>query len=307
MDDDLPDFEHSELIELPPAISDADFLRNRQLRPENTEIANAELLCHSGDVSGATADITRLLQTGTHVQRLHFCLLGAVLSGSEELVRLLLGVGLPVSMDNVKPAIKQKSLPMLSLFLQHGWNINEEEAWCVPSLPSCAVATDPDESLISWFLNGADPNAKCEMDITLLSTAAGYAPLPIVKQLFEHCPLGTSFRGQLLHWAAGRTSDDAEDVVQLVLERCRPDLNKIQYNDEPFSYEIRKVVGLGTALHEAARRGHPGIVHMLICKGTDVSIRDSSGNTALEVAELYENHAAVALLQNAEKVSLAKI
>ncbi|KAK3703395.1 hypothetical protein LTR37_014501 [Vermiconidia calcicola] len=267
MDDDLPDFEHVELIDLPEAISDAEIMRNRQLEPKNIEMANAELLCHAGDVSGATAQITRLLQTGTHVQSLQFCLLGAILSGSEDLVRMLLGAGVPASMVNEQAAIKQKSLPMLSLFLQHGWDINEEEAWCLPSLLSCAVATDPDESLISWFLsNGADPNAK-----------------------------------------SGRTSDDAEDVVQLVLERCRPDLNKIQYKDEPFSYGVRKVVGLGTALHEATRRGHPGIVHMLIRKGTDVSIRDSRGNTALEVAVLYENHAAVALLQNAEKVSLAKI
>lgn len=179
---------------------------------------------------------------------------------------------------------------------------------CVNLAHRYAVAMAPDEPLISWFLsNGADPNARCEMDMTRLSTAVGYAPLPIIKQLFAHCPPGPSFHGQLLHWAARRESDDAEDVLQLVLERCRPDLNKVLYEDDPFSYAVRKVVGLGTALHEAATIGRPGTVQMLLRNGADASILDSRGNTALEVAELHEQRAAVALLRNAEKGSSAKI
>lgn len=133
MDYDLPQFEP---VELPPAISDAQVLHARQLQPENTELANAEKLCYDGNVCAATASITRLLQTGTHVQDLQFCLLGAVLSESQDLVRTILGAGVPVSLANVKPAIKQKSLYMLSLFLQYGWNINEEEDWCIPPLLS---------------------------------------------------------------------------------------------------------------------------------------------------------------------------
>lgn len=95
--------------------------------------------------------------------------------------------------------------------------------------------------------------------------------------------------------------------MRLVLDRCRPDLNQILYKDDAFSYEVRKVVGLGTALHEAARSGRPSVVQMLIERGTDVTIRDSRGNTALEVAEIHENHAAVALLRCAEKSTSAKM
>lgn len=133
MNHDLPQFEP---VELPTVSDDAKVLHDRQLRPENTEIANAEALCRAGDVCAATATITRLLQTGTHAQDLQFCLLGAVLSRSQGLVQILLGAGVPASLVNVKPAIKQKSLSMLSLFLQHGWNINEEEDWCLPPLLS---------------------------------------------------------------------------------------------------------------------------------------------------------------------------
>nr|POF13268.1 ankyrin repeat and sam domain-containing protein 1a [Quercus suber] len=305
MDYDLPQFES---VGLPSPVSEAKILHDRQLRNENAETANAEALCHAGDVSAGIASITQLLQTGTHVQSLRFCLLGAVLSESEDLVRVLLDAGVPISIVDVKPAIRLKSLPTLSLFLQHGWKINEEEAWCLPSLLSYAMETDPDEPLVSWFLsNGADPNAKCEMDITPLSTAVECAPMPIVKQLFAHCPSSTLFRGQLLHWAARRTSDDANDVVQLVLERCRPDLNKTWYEDDVFSYEVRKIVGIGTALHEAARVGQASVVRTLLQEGTDVSIRNSRGNTALEVAELYENHAAAALIRYAEKSTSAKM
>ena len=90
MDHDLPQFEP---VALPSVVSDADILRERRLRPEDTDIANAEALCYAGEVAAATAEITQLLQAGTHVERLQFCLLGAVLSGSQELVRTLLDAG----------------------------------------------------------------------------------------------------------------------------------------------------------------------------------------------------------------------
>lgn len=165
-----------------------------------------------------------------------------------------------------------------------------------------ALATGCDESLVSWFLShGADPNARCQMDITPLSTAAGCAPFPIVQQLLAHCPPGTLFQGQLLHWAARRQSDDANQVVSLILERCQPDVNGVFYNDDPFSYELQKVTGLGTALHEVAKMGQPRVADLLLQTGTDISIRDSCGNTALETAKQYENHAITELLRRAEK------
>lgn len=138
------------------------------------------------------------------------------------------------------------------------------------------------------------------MDITPLSTATGCAPLPIVKQLLASCPEGTSFRGQLLHWAARRESDDAGQVVRLILEHCQPDINGVFYCDDPFSYELQKVTGLGTALHEVAKMGQRDVAELLLQIGTDISIRDSRGNTALETAEQYGNHPVADLLRRAE-------
>lgn len=123
-------------VDLPPAISNAEMLYEQQLRSENNEIANAEALCHGVNDSAATADTTRLLQTGIHVQDFQFCLPGAVLSESQDLLRMLLDARVPTSLINVKSAIEEESLPMLSLFLQDGWSINEREDWCLPPLLS---------------------------------------------------------------------------------------------------------------------------------------------------------------------------
>lgn len=133
MDDGLPTFEP---VGPAQVISDAERLHARQIRPENPELAKAEALCLAGDVDAATVSVTELLQTGTQSGSLQFCLLGAVVSRSEDLVRMLLDAGVPVNLMNIKPAIENRSRPILSLFLQHGWDINEEEQWCLPPLLS---------------------------------------------------------------------------------------------------------------------------------------------------------------------------
>lgn len=64
------------------------------------------------------------------------------------------------------------------------------------------------------------------------------------------------------------------------------------YEDHAFSYEVRKIVGLGTPLHGAARLGRLSAIRILIANGADLGFRDSCGNTALEVAE-RQGHLAV--------------
>ena len=45
-----------------------------------------------------------------------------------------------------------------------------------------ALDTDADEATAAWFLDhGADPDARCPMDMTPLSIAMQYAPLSIKK------------------------------------------------------------------------------------------------------------------------------
>lgn len=133
MYDCLPTFEP---VRPAVVISDAEMLRTRQIQPENPEIARAEALCLAGHVEAARTSVTELLQNGTRTANLQYCVLGAVISRCEDLVRFLLDAGVPVNLVNIKSAIENKSLPILSLFVQKGWNINEEEQWDLPPLLS---------------------------------------------------------------------------------------------------------------------------------------------------------------------------
>lgn len=100
----------------------------------NAQTEPAERLCQAGEVPAAKAEITRLLQKGIEPRNLKWCLYGAVLNECEDLVSMLLRVGVPWKPPDIKPAVAVKSLSILSLFLLHGWNINEEESFHVPPL-----------------------------------------------------------------------------------------------------------------------------------------------------------------------------
>lgn len=69
----------------------------------------------------------------------------------------------------MKAAAKVKSKPIMQLFVDYGWPINQKLGWYDP--PALAYAVE-DEDLTTWFLtNGASPNAKCKLDKTPLSAA----------------------------------------------------------------------------------------------------------------------------------------
>lgn len=152
--------------------------------------------------------------------------------------------------------------------------------------------------MVSWFLdNGADPNRACPLGTSPLSTAVARAPLSIVEMLLQKFPDTTNFQRQLLHFAARRTDDESGEVLRLVLDRCQPDVNAWMFEDCPLAYECYKVTGLGTALREVARTGRLDLAGLLIAHGADVSIRDSCGRTAYELAQLAGHECILDLLK----------
>lgn len=136
----------------------------------------------------------------------------------------------------------------------------------------------------------------CQMGTTPLSTAVARAPLSIVEMLFQSCADPTTLQGQLLHFAARRCDDEGSEVLRLVLDRCKPDVNSQMWQDCPLAYECYKLTGLGTALHEVARTGRPNLAMILIAHGADACIQDSCGRTALEVAQIAGNEPVRAFL-----------
>lgn len=140
-----------------------------------------------------------------------------------------------------------------------------------------------DESLTTWFLShGADPNAGCLLDITPLSIAVQYAPLPIIKSLFEH---GGSIKyGQLLHYAIWRELEDRLEVLAYIIGKGPP-INDVMYQSRLDCYNQRRAFQLGTPLHDAAATGYLDVVQQLVAKGAHPLIEDSFGEIPLQRAE----------------------
>ncbi|KAK1092541.1 hypothetical protein LTR48_004147 [Friedmanniomyces endolithicus] len=131
------------------------------------------------------------------IQQLRDALLTAVESRRHDIAGYLIRKGVVADPSHGKSATINRDVAMLELLLQGGWDINEAIAWDDPSvladrylnhiswrLHSRAVE---DVVLTDWFLlNGADPNARCGVDLTPLSVAVRDAPLATIRKLFEH-------------------------------------------------------------------------------------------------------------------------
>lgn len=93
-----------------------------------------------------------------------------------------------------------------------------------------------------------------------------------------------------------RDGEDCGQVCRLILERCEFGINDIMYKNHALSFETRKIVGLGTPLHEAARAGRLETVQVLLEFGADLAVRDSDGCTVFDVAKNVGNEAVVQYL-----------
>jgi hypothetical protein len=128
---ELPIFEPIEDSAPSDGVDDTQFLYS-----SDPDFRAIEAAWQEGATDRASAGVHYLLQIGTDPRDMQMCLAGAARYGQEDLVQMLLSVGVPVCLGAVKAAIVQESTPLLSLFLQYGWNINEEEDWCIPPLLS---------------------------------------------------------------------------------------------------------------------------------------------------------------------------
>lgn len=152
-----------------------------------------------------------------------------------------------------------------------------------------------DAALTQWFLSrGADPNAQCLLEITPLSAAVQYAPMSVIKLLFEHG--GSIAFGQLLNYAAWRELDDRVDVVMFLLAQGAP-INNIMYQNRMDCYRQREAFALGTALRDAAAIGSIDVVKTLVDAGAELRIQDSRGETPLQRAERNNHFDVIQYLQ----------
>lgn len=106
--------------------------------PEAGDSDLQEAICalKNGDLT-ATKKTTMKIRNDEDAQsrRLQYCLLQAVHTNNDSVVREVLSRGTTISKDALEAAIRAKALPLLSLFLEFGWNINKPlGSWQPPCL-----------------------------------------------------------------------------------------------------------------------------------------------------------------------------
>jgi ankyrin repeat protein len=128
-----------------------------------------------------------------------------------------------------------------------------------------------------WLLDhGADPNSRCDCDLTPTSYAMLAAPLETIEALFQKG--ANPLCGKLLHYAVLRDLPDALELVRQLVEQDVP-VNELKYENERKTYIEREPFGLGTPLHRAAEFGKGNIVEYLLKIGANPLKLDSRGRT----------------------------
>ncbi|KAH9817778.1 Ankyrin repeat protein [Teratosphaeria destructans] len=188
----------------------------------------------------------------------------------------------------IKEAIKIGSITNFEAFLWHGWDIDEPVELDGPSALGYAVQ---DRELVKGLLRlGADPNGGSQYD-TALSRAVLVGSMDVIKMLLLKG--GDVKRGQLLHWALER-EHDAYEVVTLLLERgAMP--NSLEFDGILPIWSVQQK--LGTPLHKAVTLNKLDIASQLLRYGADPGKEDTSGKTAMQLADDLGNREAASLFR----------
>ncbi|KAI9845733.1 MAG: hypothetical protein M1837_004566 [Sclerophora amabilis] len=196
----------------------------------------------------------------------------------------------------------QFSSDVLQVFLDHGWDINEDDIKRGTALHR-AVGQD-NLSLVTWLLNrGADPNAAHNGSTpssfrimygiakgnTVLDTAARRCTPDTIDFLRQR---GAQLeRSNALHAAASgfRSGGDDQSRISMIehLLNLGMDIDAIEFDNND---ELRERFGaqrtLGTPLHYAVRGGMPHRVRLLLERGADREIMATHNTgTALDWAK----------------------
>ena len=138
-----------------------------------------------------------------------------------------------------------------------------------------------DLDMTIWLLDrGADPNTRCDIDITPLSHAVRFADLPTIDLLLRR---GGDVRiGQLMHNAIYRESDTLK-VVEILIDRGAS-LNSLMYQDHQYSWNMFPFMR-ETPLHTAVALRRHDVIRYLIHKGANVKIENYRGQTVMQSAD----------------------
>ncbi|KAF2688152.1 ankyrin [Lentithecium fluviatile CBS 122367] len=258
------------------------------------------------DIDGVKKQVQRLLHNSRSTSEqnkpssrwLFASLLIAIEKHNLELVQFLLNERVVDEDLPFESAVRARAFEILEFFLGLGWDINTPIYASYVEFSSIPICTS-DRQMTEWLLDhGADPNSRCDWDLTPISQAIYAAPLELIDYLFSR---GANPRcGQLLHHAVLRDKSDALQVVRQVAELGAP-INEIKYETDPRGYSEREPFSLGTPLHRAAEFRKVGIIKYLLEMGADPQKLDSKRQTPRFWAETYGHTEMALILKEAEE------
>jgi len=90
----------------------------------------------------------------------------------------------------------------------------------------------------------------------------------------------------VLQSAAESPAEGRLQVMEFLLD-AGADIDAVKWKHHEESYTSFEALGLGTALHYAAKNGYAYRVELLLRRGANADVLDSTGKTALDLARAY--------------------
>ncbi len=227
--------------------------------------------------------------------------LKAATEGNAAIVQNLLeqGVNINVQDNNygtaLVRAVQGKCINVVKVLLMYHAHIDLQSK----SIALTQAAYDGYEELVKMLLDvNVDPNSRDNNGNTPLMVAAKNGQTAIVELLLAYNADSNAqwyildYTQKLYNQAEGRTAlieavqKGHKDVVQILLERGA-------------AADIQEKYSGNTALIYAARLGYQDIVKILLAYGARVDCRNSSGKTALDMAEEKKHSAISSILRTA--------
>jgi ankyrin repeat protein len=244
-----------------------------------------------------------------------------------ETVEVLLALGAnpsaldPQGISPLRVAATNENLDVAKILIEGGANLNDGSLVDIMEIPYKRFAfqhaasnydnqTTVAELTLMMIEMGADLDAMSEIGIPVFSTGFVGEKGPEGESALFRAALGDRMEDVALLLESGANvnalSEEGNTALGAVLnvytgfrppdptrdKRIEPTFEeKIPMVDLMFEYgaDVNTIVGTGgTILHQAAELGEDEIVAMLIAKGIDLSIKDDSNRTALDVASGVE-------------------
>ncbi|MCJ1383856.1 hypothetical protein MMC17_006970 [Xylographa soralifera] len=241
--------------------------------------------CVAGDLEAVKFELqswqSRLDPSKLTPKHLQDVVLGAVRADQPLVASFLFDQGAVLDGYIVQNAM-HGSLAMLQVFLDHGWDINERTDTGAPALKHLMG----NDSKVEWFVNhGADPMVCGSHGESIITVAAANATPAAMDMLLADS----------LHAAvqSGKNKPGRIEMMQHLLD-LGMDINEIEHRHYPPS----RGWGQGTPLHTAVRWGNIKAITLLLERGAEQGVKNSSGQTPSDVAALDDDKGALEALNS---------